>query len=201
MFTVETEADLIQKAKQSDGAALALLLMRHERELVAVIERSLPVFLRSRVSVDDIRQITWEEAFRSIGKFEYRGERSFFAWLRTIADFRVKDALRADDHAKPLFSDASTSSPGPAEPVDPQRSPSHNVARGEAISRMQQLMQSLPQDYRRVLELRYIRGLSLAEAAEQMQRGRGAVAMLTLRALERMHAAMGSTSAYLTHKE
>ena len=66
MSTLETDAVLIQKAKGSDHGAVSLLLIRYERELAAFIERELPAFVRSRTSADDMRQITWEEAYKTI---------------------------------------------------------------------------------------------------------------------------------------
>jgi RNA polymerase sigma-70 factor, ECF subfamily len=200
MSTEETDAILIKKAQRSDRAAAALLLMRYERDLTSFIERTLPAFVRPRVSPDDVRQITWEEAYRTIAKFEDRGERSFLAWLSTIARFRIVDAIRAHRAAQSLFPNAEDSSVGLAVPTDPSSSPSRKIARGEGIDRMRQALQSLPHDYRAVLELRYIECLPLDEVARRLGRSPGAVAMLTLRALDQMHEVMGDSAQYFTKK-
>jgi RNA polymerase sigma-70 factor (ECF subfamily) len=200
MSTVETDAVLIQNAQRSDHVAMSLLLIRYERDLTAFIERELPTFVRSRVSVEDMRQITWEEAFRTIARFENRGENSFLAWLRAIAHCRILDAIRAYHAARSFFPDAEDPKAGLSEPIDPSSSPSRKIARGEGIDRMRQAMKSLPPDYRVVLELRYIECLPLGEVARRMERSPGAVAMLTQRALDQMHTVMGDSGQYLTKK-
>jgi len=200
MSTLETDAVLIQKAKGSDHGAVSLLLIRYERELAAFIEHELPAFVRSRTSADDMRQITWEEAYKTIARFEDRGEKSFLAWLRGIAHYRILDAIRSYHAAKPLFPDADDSAGGPAEPVDPSSSPSRKIARREGVDHMRQAMKLLPSDYRRVLELRFIECLPLSEVARHMERSPGAVAMLTQRALEQMHMTLGDSAQYLTKK-
>jgi RNA polymerase sigma factor (sigma-70 family) len=198
MSSVETDSILIEKAKKSDYAALSLILMRYERELMDYIKTDIPNYILSQTSADDIRQIVWEETCKAIVRFEDRGDRSFISWLKSIAHLRIIDAVRAYDSARRFFSDSDDSAEGFREPADPSSTPSRKIARREGIARMRQAMSSLRESHRKVLELRYIQSFSLSEVAKQMKRSHGSVAMLTRRALEHLHAEMGDSGDYLT---
>ena len=76
---------LIRKAVAGDLTALERLLLAHYAPLSRHIAPRLPRSIQSVVSVEDVLQQTFTEAFRSIGKFEPRSERSFFPWLKANA--------------------------------------------------------------------------------------------------------------------
>jgi RNA polymerase sigma-70 factor (ECF subfamily) len=70
--------------------------------------------------------------------------------------------------------------------IAPMPTPSAWAMAGEQDLELQRAMQRLPEDYRRVLEVRYREDLSFDAIAEQMQRTAGAARKLWLRAVERL---------------
>ena len=65
-------------------------------------------------------------------------------------------------------------------------SPSGNAQRHEQELILANALAELPKDYREVIMLRHIEGLSFEEVAKRMERTSGAVRMLWLRALEKL---------------
>ena len=60
------------------------------------------------------------------------------------------------------------------------------VASGESAARVLDALRDLPGDYRVVLDLVHVRGLSLAEVATVLDRSNGAVRMLYGRAVTKL---------------
>ena len=67
-----------------------------------------------------------------------------------------------------------------------QTSPSERAVRGEELLRLAQALARLPEDQRRVVELHYLKGLPVAEVAEQIGRTRPAAVGLLFRGLKRL---------------
>ena len=67
-----------------------------------------------------------------------------------------------------------------------QTSPSERAVRGEELLRLAQALARLPEDQRRVVELHYLKGLTVAEVAEQIGRTRPAAVGLLFRGLKRL---------------
>ena len=67
-----------------------------------------------------------------------------------------------------------------------QTSPSERVVRGEELLRLAQALTRLPEDQRRVVELHYLKGLSVADVAERIGRTRPATVGLLFRGLKRL---------------
>jgi RNA polymerase sigma-70 factor (ECF subfamily) len=81
-----------------------------------------------------------------------------------------------------------------------EHSPSRSIARREAVRAVQVALAGLPEDYQRALRLRYFEGKSLEETARIMMRTTGAVRGLLDRAKEKLLAALGRASLYLSQK-
>ena len=67
-----------------------------------------------------------------------------------------------------------------------QTSPSERAVRGEELLRLAHALARLPEDQRRVVELHYLKGLTVAEVAEQIGRTRPAAVGLLFRGLKRL---------------
>ena len=83
---------------------------------------------------------------------------------------------------------------------DGRRTPGRSIARREAVRAVQVVIAGLPDDYQQAIRLRYFEGKSLAETAAAMDRSPGAVRGLIDRAKEKMRAALGRASLYLSTK-
>ncbi len=193
---------LVERAVAGDREALAALLERHGPRLARTLRSSIPTRARSVLSIDDVVQDAYTEAFLAIGRFEWRGEGSFLAWLSTLARRSLLDTVRlleADkrggrhrrveldrtiDLAEQLGWTTST--------------PSRVAARDEAGKLLQTALANLPADYRQAIEAYDLGGRTVEEVAVILDRSPGAVHMLRMRAHRMLAEVLGTESKYFS---
>src|SRR5437764_354892 len=88
------ERVLLDAAVAGDTAALEQLLMCHFVALERHLEPRIPPEARRHLGVEDVLQEVLAQAFRDIKQFQCRDDASLLAWLKTIADHRLADALK-----------------------------------------------------------------------------------------------------------
>lgn len=198
---------LVQAAIAGDQGSLQVLLHLYYDDLAAWLTPRVPGALQSIVGPDDVVQEACERAFRGIQKFMPQGPGSFRRWLFTLCEHALQDQIKSLRRRKrggqalrvSLGADQSTSMMLALLGVD-SKTPSRVVGGREAIRAMQVAMAGLPDEYRLVLQLRYMQGLSVAEVAARMGRNEGAVAMLCHRALRQMRTLMGRSTDFFSRK-
>jgi RNA polymerase sigma-70 factor (ECF subfamily) len=191
--------DLIARARLRDEAALTELLQVHAQRLLESVRTELGDRLRRRLESQDIMQQVYLDALNSIDQFVDRGHDSFFAWLRRIALNRICDVdrkafqtvkrggeLRAADlggdaSLAPLLEALAASGTSPSMAAD--RTDRQRLLRGA--------LEQLSEDQREVIQLRYLRQLSVTETAAKMDRSERAVRSLCVRALIRLRELLG----------
>ncbi|HEX8635477.1 MAG TPA: sigma-70 family RNA polymerase sigma factor [Pyrinomonadaceae bacterium] len=72
------ESELIERAQEGDAEAFATLARSYERRLLLLALH----YCRDRHDAEDLSQEVWLKAFRALRSF--RGESSFYTWLRQI---------------------------------------------------------------------------------------------------------------------
>lgn len=181
--------DLIDRIKNGDREALSLLFDRHRRRLAVLAHYRLGPHLRGLVESDDILQETLLKAYVQFDQFTYRTPGSFLRWLALIMEHVVADTARYHGRQKRQAAEImplkSASVPQGVEPVD-SNTPSRLLARDEALGALLRDLDELPDDYREVILLIKIEGLSTQEVAERMGRSREAIALLLHRAVKRL---------------
>jgi RNA polymerase sigma-70 factor (ECF subfamily) len=176
-----------EKGKAGEQEAFSRLFDKYRRRLAVLVHFRISKELRGSLEVDDVLQETFLRAFRDIGRFEYRSPGSMLRWLISIADHVILDAARAkrrlrrDGEEVPFRSASNPAGPEPADSLTPSRI----LAQNEAVELLLQRLNELPEDYRRVILMAKIEGLSSQEMAEQFGRPREAVALLLHRAVKR----------------
>jgi RNA polymerase sigma-70 factor (ECF subfamily) len=215
MSTVETTAaeprrELLDDAVAGDRTALERLLLDEFGTVQRHIERSLPDWLRSAVSVEDVLQDTFAKAFRDIGQFELRSEHSLRAWLCTVADHRLNDLIRGLRRKKrgggrepvrpPDYADHSSLVELAALLSDRGDSPSQAAARDEVVQAMQVGLSSLPDDQREAIRRRFVERQDYAAAAKGMSRSPEAVRSLVYRGKQSLRDFMGRSSRWFFNK-
>ncbi len=180
---------LLERMRAGDERAFTELFRKYSPRLAVLIHYKMSPELQSRVEVDDLLQETFLVASRQIAKFEYRNAGSFMSWLARIADHVIVDAARHHGRQKrrppEMFPLRTPSSPSGAEAVD-SITPSRVFARKERVQRVLQKLDELPDDYRQVILLAKLVGLSTQEIAERLGRSRLNVAVLLHRAVQRL---------------
>lgn len=191
-------ADLLADAQRGSEASLGKLMQLHASYLRLVVASQLDERLRTRVSSSDVVQETFFEAHRDFPAFRGATPEEFLGWLRRIL---MNNLLRAvEQHFKAAKRDVrrevsidrarncpDKSSPGPAVQLAHWGdSPSASMHRRERADTLDQMLETLPDDYREVIRLRHQEGLDFAEIGERMGRTSGAVRMLWLRGIKRL---------------
>ena len=147
---------------------------------------------QGKFDASDIVQQTLFEACRDLPKFRGRSQGELLAWLRAILAHVIGHQVRryggtlARNASREISLEASLAETSCALAnvlAADQSSPSQQAAREEEGVRLARVLEGLPADYREVLILRNLEGLSHEAVAARMNRSPGAVRMLWVRAL------------------
>lgn len=206
----EENRRFIARATEGDRLALEKLLLNNYNRLAKHIAVKLPASAGAVLSAEDILQQAFLHAFRDIRNFQARSDASFYAWLKTIAENRLIDTVKAlnrkkrggDHHRIRKPPDSRTGSVVDLVEMlsGGGRTPSQSVARHEAVQAVQIGLASLPEDQRLAVQLRFIVGKSLAQTAQEMGKTEGAVRGLIHRAKQNLRDGMGRSSRWLSRK-
>ena len=180
-----TANSLVSKAQSGNNEAFGALFSKFRHRLTHFIQSRIGPDYRARLDLEEILQDTFVRAFQSIDRFRGEDEEAFRRWLTGIANNAV---LRAEDQARRHQTLEITHTP-PA----PGPSPSKTLQRNERFDRLQDSFDALSRDYREVIRLKLIEGLSMREAATRMGRSEAAVKMLFSRALKELRRMMTET--------
>ena len=150
--------------------------------------------LQAKLDASDVVQQTILQAHASRAQFRGRTEAEWLAWLRAIlANALAAAARRFDTGARELGRERSleadmdlSSSRLEGLLAADQTSPSERAVRSEELLQLAAALGRLPEDQRRVVELHHLKGLPVAEVAEQMGRTRPAVVGLLFRGLKKL---------------
>ena len=159
---LEFERRRVAAAQAGDDQAWRALFDEHYPKLYG--------YMRARVSTretaEDLAADAFADAFRGLPRFRWQGK-PFGAWLFKVAHNRVRMHYRGrpDDARRVLTGPGTTSDETLALDV-------------------RDVLDRLPAEYREAIELRYVLGLTGAEAAAAMGRSHGAFRMLLLRATQ-----------------
>ena len=183
-------------SQQPGGPELGQLLHLYRNYLTILATAQLDARLRRRLSPSDLVQDALLGAYRDFGQFRGGSERELLAWLRQILINCLHHAYETHIKAgrRDLRREVSLDDVGHALDrsalrlgqclADRVHSPSASAhARERAVEIADQLAK-LRTDYREVIVLRNLQGLSFEEVAQRMERKPGAVRMLWLRAIE-----------------
>ena len=197
----ETEAHLLARAAEGDSAAHEHLFRDYYSMLEAFIAAEMPKRIQGKIDPADIIQVTYEEAFRNIAGFEYRGKGSFPAWLKRIARNRLIDQIRKVDRGgADVQPDVSDSVAEPVDALNPYRhTPGGSAARRESAAVLEAAIRTLPSEKeRRVLELRFFEGLEWESIVSQLGGTKSAARSLCHRALSRLKGRLGTFSNFMS---
>ena len=188
---------LLDGARQGDAGVLGDLLQLYRNYLTILASTQLDRRLRRRMNPSDLVQETMLAAHRDFEQFRGDTEREFMGWLRKIlikclhqaVDTHVKAKMR-DVRREISIEQANTALDRTAVNLvqvlaDHGPSPSAPVRQRERVVALADQLAKLRPQYRDVIILRNLQGLSFEEIAVRMDRNAGAVRMLWLRAIEK----------------
>ena len=189
---------LLEAAKGGQEDSLGRLLQSYSNYLKLSATAQLDWKLRARMSPSDVVQETLFEAHRDFAQFRGASEGEFLAWLRRILINNLarvverhvlaekRDVRREVSMEEIGVSLERSTARLVAVLADGGISPSSDAQRHEHAIVLADELADLPTDYREVIVLRHLEGLSFGEVAERMERSSGAVRMLWMRAIAQL---------------
>jgi RNA polymerase sigma-70 factor (ECF subfamily) len=192
--------ELLQEARAGDAATLGRLLELYRSYLALLARVQIGQRLQGKADASDLVQETFLEAHRNFARFRGTSEGELVAWLRQILAANLADLFRRylgtqgrDVRLEREIADALDRSAVLLDGglVAPGSSPSQQAARREQAVLLADALAKLPEDYRDVLVLRHLEGLTFPEIARRMGRSLDSVEKLWMRGLARLRQVMG----------
>jgi RNA polymerase sigma-70 factor (ECF subfamily) len=192
---------LAAQAAQGDRVAVDALLGRYLPELRAFVRLRAGAVVRARESSSDIVQSVCREVLQHIDRFQFPSEPAFKQWLYTTA---LRKILNRQEYYLAQKRDALREGPLNIEQSSQEQllacyhsfsTPSRQAMLREEIERIERAFESLPDEYREVITLAHIVGLSRAEIAQQMGKSEGAIRVLLHRALAKVSSLLAEPGA------
>jgi len=174
--------ELVEAAARGEGRAVERLLERHLPGLRAFVRLRADRVVRAKESSSDLVQSVCREVLEHMDRFQYRSETGFKQWLYRTAERKIIDRFRYYNAAKraanrEIGSDGSDSETDNGL-IDSYRSfytPSHDAMVREELRQVEEAFDRLPSDYREIITLSRIVGLSNARIAEELERTEASV--------------------------
>ncbi len=170
------ERGLIEAAQHDPGRFAELYELNFGRVYAYIAVR-----IHDRVEAQDLTAHVFQQALANIGKFKWRGA-PFIAWLYRIAANAIADQARKKSRELSETQVATVATIATINGVD------SNLEQVERRARLFSAVESLPEDQRKVILLRFGEEKSIREIATALNRSEGAVKQLQFRGLENLRA-------------
>ncbi len=174
------ERRLIEAAQQDPSRFAALYEIHFERVYAYVSRR-----VGNREAAEDVTSEVFHHALANLPRFEWRGA-PFGAWLMRIAANAIADRWRRRSREQ---TDALADDPASAEP-----SPEEIEIRAQLF----RLVQELPVEQRKVVQMRFAEEKSIREIAQALGRTEGAVKQLQFRGMQTLREEAAKVSGKLS---
>lgn len=165
------EAGLVHRSKRGDRSAFGQLVARYQVPVYRVVRG----ILADPAESEDVAQEVFLKAYASLARF--RGDASFFTWLYRIA---VNEALRVRKRRTWVTTDALPEKETPT--------PEPESEEGPTVATLEKLLRKLPDDFRAIVTLRDLEGLSYQEISETLEVPLGTVESRLFRARQELRA-------------
>jgi RNA polymerase sigma-70 factor (ECF subfamily) len=183
---------LVTMVQGGNKAALDQLCSIYGERVRRIVRFRMGPELRSQLESMDLVQETLIEAVKDIGDFSYSSSGDFLRWLSSIVENTIRDnvdrihAAKRDVHRQVSLDrvvDHTNRAGLDAQVPAVTTTPSVVLSLREDLDRLEQAMDRLKPQYREVLVLSKIDGLSCKEIAAKQKKNPAAVAMSLSRAI------------------
>jgi RNA polymerase sigma-70 factor (ECF subfamily) len=165
------------EAAQKDPSRFGELYENNFERVYAYIARR----VGNREEAQDLTAEVFHQALANLARYEWRGL-PFAAWLLRIASNAIADSWKSKAREQGSPSSDELSSQG----ID--------MEDVEQRAKLFRLVTTLPDDQRRVIEMRFAQEKSIREIAKELGRTGGAIKQLQFRGLEALRAQVDSSS-------
>jgi RNA polymerase sigma-70 factor, ECF subfamily len=194
---------LLDQARGGDEAAIGRLLEAYTKYFKLLARVQIGRRLQGKVDASDIVQETFLEAHRQMPNFRGVTEAELLAWLRRILAGQIALNLRRYLGTKrrdvklerELVAQVDESSQMMNGPIlaASQSTPSQHASRREQAVLLAEALSQLSEDYREVIILRHLEGLTFPEVAARMNRSEDSVQKLWVRSLANLRRVLGGS--------
>ena len=183
---------LIALAQDDNKSALDQLCKVYGERIRWMVRLRIDSELRSKMESMDLVQDVLMHALRGLGNFTYKDEGDFVRWLSKITENALRDNLDRLYAAKrdirkevPLHDDVTTSRDDRARVFEPARNttPSVILSKREELDKLEKAIDKLKPEYKEVIVLTKIDGLSYKEISDRLGKSSEAVRKLVSRAM------------------
>lgn len=170
-MTREEEYAVIRRVCAGDTDAFEALVTAYQKQVYNLALRT----VGNEEDAADMTQEAFLRAYRSLGSF--RGDSKFSVWLYRLTTNICIDFLRSRGRRPTVSLTAADEDEEPQEldVADDRFDPVQSLERAELRRAVQRGLASLPEDYRRILMLRELSGLSYAEIGQVLRLEEGTV--------------------------
>jgi RNA polymerase sigma-70 factor (ECF subfamily) len=182
----------LPEARAGSSEALGQVLEACRGYLLVIAQQELEPALQAKGGASDLVQQTFLEAQRDFAGFQGTTHDALLAWMRrlllnNLANFRRdyrRNKRQVQREVALPSGDSSRQPEGGLRAGTP--TPSVAAMHNEQTEALERALARLPEDYGRVIQLRYREQRSFEEIAELMKRSQNAIRKLWSRAIERL---------------
>ncbi len=185
---------LINQIKQASEPALLEFMELHRAPLLAFINKNMSDGLKSKVEATDILQEVSLSAVDSLSKMDFE-QKTPFNWLCHLADQKIIDNHRKYFQAQKRAAgrEVKQQAAGDGEKqgfmdllIASITSPSQAFSRGAKELKLLVALESLPEENREAIRLKFVEGLPTKEIATQLDKTDVAVRVMVSRSMVKL---------------
>jgi RNA polymerase sigma-70 factor (ECF subfamily) len=197
---IQKTQHLVALAKDGNRSALNQLYSIYTERVRWMVRFRMGKELRSKLESMDLVQDTLIHALSGLEEFTYKNEGDFVRWLSKIAENELRGSLKKLHADKrdirrevrlgnygPTTDDKSLRTDGPIDAT----TPSVIMSKKEDLSKLEEAIDELKPEYREIIVLAKIDGLSYKEIGARLGKSADAVGMLLSRAMVALTIAFG----------
>jgi RNA polymerase sigma-70 factor, ECF subfamily len=185
-----SEAELIERAKSGDREAFGLLARNFERRLYALAL----YYARDAHDAEDLSQEVWLKAYRAMNSF--RGESSFYTWLRRIA---INTFLNHQRDEKVIGNQGTVQATGETMTLDETKEVADErslnleeaLQQRQLVAQVTEALTELTPQQRLIFLLKHREGMSSEEIAQACRVSVGTVKKSLFRSLHKIRERLG----------
>lgn len=152
-----TDLEIVERVKAGDTALYEIVMRRYNQRLYRVVR----AILRDDGEAEDVIQDAYVRAYQHLDQFA--GSAPFSTWLTRIAVNEALHRLRSRNRSPQIEDEANGE--GPMNIPETSLDPEQGASVAELGHLLEEAVLDLPEQYRVVVMLRDIEGLSTAETA------------------------------------
>lgn len=189
---MQHDTKILEGMRSGEEAALAQFVKTNEQSLLAFIRSRIGTQLQKKIEPEDVLQEATIEAVRVLEKTDLTTWDPLH-WLFQICERKIIDAHRRHFASQKRDASREANMPAGSEAAGlanllaaSMTTPSQAFSRDQRQLRMMAALETLPDEQREALRLRYLVGLPSKEIAQKFGKSDGATRVMISRALSRL---------------